>query len=94
VAKATKAKQNKELFNAYILAISIRGVWNAIMKNRFYPEKYYDHRIVDQAGSTIGHIRVKPSGILGAPKDAKVWYGLPLSRFAKFCEEYGNKQKK
>jgi hypothetical protein len=64
------------------------------MKNRFYPEKYYDHSIVDEEGITIGHIRVKPSGILWAPKDAKVWHGLSLKRFATFCERHGKKQQK
>ena len=63
------------------------------MKNRFYPEKYYDYRIKDQEG-VVGHIRVKPSGILWAPKGAKKWYGVRLNKFAAFMEENGTTQKK
>ena len=64
------------------------------MKNRFYPRKYFDHRIVGDDGITIGHVRVKPSGILWAPKDAKVWHRISLEKFARFCERYGRKQQK
>jgi hypothetical protein len=65
-----------------------------IMNNRFDPAKFYDHTIVDDDGAVVGHIRVKPSGVLWAPANAKVWYGLPLDRFAAFAEAEGKKQKK
>ena len=32
--------------------------------NSFRPKKYEDHEIVDSDGNVVGHIRVKPSGIL------------------------------
>ena len=64
------------------------------MNNRFQSEKYHDHRIVAEDGSVVGHIRVKPSGILWAPKSAKVWFGLTLARFGEVMEREGKRQKK
>ncbi len=62
--------------------------------NNFRPKKYYDHEIVDAEGNVVGHVRVKPSGILWAPSNAKVWYGVSLDEFAQFMEKQGKKQKK
>jgi hypothetical protein len=62
--------------------------------NHFDPEKFYDHRIVNDQSGVVGHIRVKPSGILWAPKNAKKWYGVSLDAFAAFMEERGTVQKK
>ncbi len=42
------------------------------MKNQFRPEKYRDHTIVADSGEVVGHIRVKTSGVLWAPKNAKI----------------------
>ena len=64
------------------------------MNNHFDPEKFYDHKIVDDQGAVVGHVRVKPSGILWAPKNAKVWYGVSLEKFAGFMERDGKIQKK
>ena len=64
------------------------------MKNRFSPDKYYDHRIVREDGEVVGHIRVKPSGILWAPKNARLWYGVSLQKFADLMEQEGKRQKK
>lgn len=54
--------------------------------NDFAPEKFYDHKIVDEEGLTVGRIRVKPSGIHWKPKNSKKWYGLTLEEFAEFAE--------
>lgn len=64
--------------------------------NTFRPRKFEDFEIVsdDKHQEVIGHIRVKPSGILWAPADAKVWYGVKLDDFAKFAEMNGKRQKK
>ena len=62
--------------------------------NSFKPRKYQDLEIVDDAGRMIGTIRIKPSGILWAPADAKVWYGLPLAKFAAYVIDQGRTQKK
>ncbi|MBI2827012.1 MAG: hypothetical protein HYX69_20235 [Planctomycetia bacterium] len=64
------------------------------MNNRFDPEKYYDHKIVDGTGAVVGHIRVKPSGVLWAPKNGKVWHGLPIEKFGELMEREGKTQKK
>jgi hypothetical protein len=64
------------------------------MINHFDPEKFYDHRIVDGQGNVVGHIRVKPSGVLWAPKNGKKWHGVSLSEFAAFMEANGTMQKK
>ena len=45
-------------------------------------------------GLVVGHIRVKPSGVLWARANSKVWHGVGLKRFAQFMELKGRKQKK
>jgi hypothetical protein len=62
--------------------------------NNFRPRKFEDHEIIDGDNKVVGHVRVKPSGILWAPASSKVWYGIPLEAFAHFMELKGKKQKK
>lgn len=62
--------------------------------NSFRPRKFEDHEIVDDANKVVGHVRVKPSGVLWSPKNGKDWYGVSLKDFAAFMEEHGKKQKK
>lgn len=62
--------------------------------NSFRPRKFVDHEIVDSNKRVVGHVRVKPSGILWSPADGQDWYGISLSAFAKHLEENGKKQKK
>ncbi len=62
--------------------------------NNFSPRKFEDHTIVDDNGKVVGHVRVKPSGILWAPANAKTWYGLGLVEFAEYMLANGKKQKK
>lgn len=62
--------------------------------NSFRPRKYEDHEIVDSNGYVVGHIRVKPSGVLWSPKGGKGYYGVPLATFAEFMETNGEKQSK
>ena len=62
--------------------------------NSFRPRKYEDHEIVDDKSKVVGHIRVKPSGILWSPKNGKDWYGVSLAEFATFMETNGKKQGK
>lgn len=61
-------------------------------KNRFSPDKFHDFTIVDENSLTVGHIRVKPSGILWSPSNAKKWYGVSLEKFAAFMEEKGKRK--
>jgi hypothetical protein len=62
--------------------------------NSFRTKKFEDFEILDSNDNTIGHIRVKPSGVLWAPKDAKLWYGVSIADFQEFIEENGKKKKK
>lgn len=61
--------------------------------NSFRSRKFEDHEIVDDSNKVVGHIRVKPSGILWSPKNGKDWYGLSLTDFATYIELNGKKQK-
>jgi hypothetical protein len=60
----------------------------------FAPKKFEEHTLVDADNRIVGHIRVKPSGILWSPKNGKDWYGLGLEEFAEIIERDGKKQKK
>jgi hypothetical protein len=60
--------------------------------NQFNPRKYEDFEILDGARKKVGEIRVKPSGILWAPKGSKRWYRVDLATFAKFMETEGTRQ--
>ena len=62
--------------------------------NSFRPKKFEDHEIVDENNKVVGHIRVKPSGILWSPKNGKDWYGISLADFAAYLVENGKKQTK
>lgn len=62
--------------------------------NSFRPSKVVDHEIIDSAGKVVGHIRVKPSGVLWSPKNGKDWFGVSLEEFAKFLESNGKKKTK
>ena len=62
--------------------------------NNFRPRKYEDHEIVDEDNNVVGHIRVKPSGILWAPSNSKRWYGVSLAQFAHWIESAGKRQDK
>jgi hypothetical protein len=62
--------------------------------NSFSPRKFEDFTIVDENGHRVGHIRVKPSGVLWAPKNSKRWLRVPLEDFATFMENNGKLQKK
>ena len=62
--------------------------------NSFRPRKFEDHEIVDADNKVVGHVRVKPSGILWSPKNGKDWYGVSLADFDTFMQATGKKQKK
>ena len=64
------------------------------MKNQFSPSQYYDHRIKNEKGEMVGRIRIKPSGVLWAPKNAKLWRGVSIRKFAAFMEQEGKLQEK
>lgn|GEM_PF-1302052 len=62
--------------------------------NSFRPRKFEEHEIVDGQNKVVGHVRVKPSGILWSPKNRKDWFGVSLDAFAEFMEANGKKQSK
>lgn len=62
--------------------------------NSFRPRKFEDHEIVDSEGKVVGHIRVKPSGVLWSPRNGKGWFGVSLAKFSQFMEENGEKKEK
>ena len=62
--------------------------------NSFAPRKYEDFEIVDAMGNKVGEIRVKPSGVLWAPKGAHRWHGVSLKTFSEFMEKNGKEQEK
>jgi len=62
--------------------------------NSFSPSKVQDTTIVDTDGKTVGHVRLKPSGVLWAPSNSKVWYGLSLDQLDDYAKKHGKKQKK
>ncbi|MEJ0013757.1 MAG: hypothetical protein WDM94_14300 [Bauldia sp.] len=62
--------------------------------NAFRPKKFEDFEIVDASSKVVGHLRVKPSGILWGQKGGKKWFGVTLKQFAEFAEAKGKAQGK
>jgi hypothetical protein len=72
--------------------VTKRGA-NGMATNSFHPTKFQDFTIV-RGNKRVGHVRLKPSGVLWAPVHSKVWYGMSLAKFAKIMQESGRRQKK
>jgi hypothetical protein len=55
-----------------------------------------DFTIIDEKPNkkpeTVGHVRVKPSGVLWADKSGQDWYRLSISDFATLAKKFGKKQ--
>ena len=66
------------------------------MLNRFRSPKYIELTIVDDGGAVVGTIRVKPSGVLWRPLNArgKAYYSVPLSDFEKWITHPATKARK
>jgi len=62
--------------------------------NSFVSRKFEDFEILGSDKKKVGEIRVKPSGVLWAPKGAQKWYGVDLATFAAFMEKNGKEQGK
>jgi len=62
--------------------------------NSFAPRNFEDFVIVNEDEKVVGHIRVKPSGVLWARSKAKGWFGISLEEFAAYMEKKGKKQQK
>lgn len=59
-------------------------------KNRFRGPEYEEHQIEDENGKLIGHIRIKPSGILWKKSDGKKWYRVPMDFFVGWILQNGD----
>lgn len=62
-------------------------------KKEFNIPKFSEFEIKEN-GETVGHVRVKPSGIMWSPKGSHDWYGVTLEDFGAFAKKKGKKQKK
>ncbi len=51
---------------------------------QFGRPKYYDHEILKMDGAKIGTLRVKPTGVLWKPKNAREFYSVSLDQFVKW----------
>ena len=52
------------------------------MKNQFARQKLVDEAILNQDGSRIGLIRIKPSSVLWKPKSEQQFYCVRLDEFS------------
>lgn len=53
-----------------------------------------DYTIIDtDNGSVIGHIRIKPSGVLWAEKSSRTWHKLSIKEFSELAKKHGKQQK-
>ncbi len=51
-------------------------------KNSFKNPEYFDHTIIDEGGKILGTVRIKPSGILWKPNNARQFYTVDLETFS------------
>ncbi len=51
-------------------------------KNSFRSPTYVEQKIVDDTGTVIGTIRIKPSRVLWKPRAARKFYSVNLTDFA------------
>ncbi len=51
------------------------------MNNSFRSPAFTEETIVDESGLVVGHIRLKPSGILWKPKGNGKYYSVPIDKF-------------
>lgn len=60
------------------------------MPNSFRAATSQDFTIVDPDNRVVGHLRVKPNGVLWRPRDRQRWHRVTLDQFANFAIENGN----
>jgi hypothetical protein len=52
-----------------------------------------DYTVIDaDSGATVGHIRIKPSGVLWREKSGQNWYRLSIKDFGDLAKEHGKPQ--
>jgi hypothetical protein len=65
----------------------------ALAKKEFNVPEFAQFEI-KEGGAVFGTVRVKPSGILWAPKNSHYWFKLGIEKFGTLAETHGTKQKK
>lgn len=63
-------------------------------KNSFRAPAYYEEEIVDEEGSVVGKIRIKPSSILWKPKNARKYFSIKLEIFTDWITDPDTKARK
>lgn len=64
-------------------------------KNKFNWPKHEEFQVLDENGSVIGTVRIKPNALLWKPNNAKggkPWFGITLEEFSEFAEQTNRKQ--
>jgi len=84
-----------DLLQGFATSVRISGGTNFVggnmpkYSNRFQESAYYEHVIVDEDGSRVGTIRIKPVSVLWKPKNKQNFYKVKLERFDELMEAHG-----
>ena len=64
-------------------------------KNSFAPSDFTEETVVDETGTKVGTIRIRPSSVLWKPVNKRKFYSVSLKAFAAWitAEETAAKQK-
>jgi hypothetical protein len=77
-----------------IPARCVKGDYMPEYKNKFKGPAYIEEVIVDEDGTVIGTIRIKPSSVLWKPANAQKFFAVPLDKFAEWIASNGAGAKK
>lgn len=62
-----------------------------IYKNKFTAPAYIEESIVDENGSAVGTVHIKPSGVLWQPKGQQKFFSVTLSKFTDWISDANTK---
>lgn len=62
------------------------------MAKYFGARKFEDFQIKENH-KVVGTLRVKPSGLLWAPRSSHRWYRVEISKFGDYATKHGTRQK-
>ena len=65
-----------------------------VYKNSFRAPAHYEETIIDEHGTVVGTIRVKPSSILWKPSHAQKYYSMSLQKFTEWITDPDTKARK
>ncbi len=60
----------------------------------FRSSKFAEEVVLDGNGDVVGTIRIKPTGVLWKPRNAREWYSVSLDGFASWITNPATKAKK